>query len=63
MSSELVVEYFGAADPEVATTIWSLGGNDAGDFSIVPQEGIPEEYLASLSFRNLPNYQMSADSD
>ena len=63
MSSELVVEYFGAADPEEATTIWSLGGNDAGDFSIVPVGDIPGDLQASLSFSNPPNFEDPADSD
>ena len=54
----LSVEMFMAEDPDTDNTnmtiTWSLGGPDAGDFTIVNGD---------LTFRASPNYEMPADAD
>ena len=55
----LIVVTFNAVDPDPdnlnnMTITWSLGGPDAGDFTI--EEG-------ALTFRASPNYEMPADAD
>ena len=55
----LTVVTFTATDPDVdnddnETITWSLGGPDAGDFTIVGGD---------LTFRESPNYEMPADAD
>ena len=54
---ELTVVTFTATDPDDdnPTITWSLGGLDAGDFTI-NEEG-------ALTFRASPNYEMPADAD
>jgi serralysin len=55
--TELLVVEFMADDPnpdDITTITWSLGGPDAGDFTI---EG------GALTFRASPNYEMPADAD
>ena len=52
----LVLATYTASDPEgQAITRWSLGGSDAGDFSI-SEDG-------ELTFRNTPDYDRPADSN
>ena len=52
----LVLATYTASDPEgQAITRWSLGGSDAGDFSI-SEDG-------ELTFRNTPDYDSPADSN
>ena len=48
----LEVETYAARDEESQTISWSLGGDDAGDFTI--------NSSGALSFRNPPNYEMPA---
>ena len=54
----LEVERFEAMDPDpdnnIMTITWSLGGPDAGDFTIIG---------GALTFRASPNYEMPADAD
>ena len=45
-----------AVGPEAASTMWSLSGDDAGDFNISPSGGV-------LTFRNSPDYENPADMD
>ena len=52
----LVLATYTASDPEgQAITRWSLGGSDAGDFSISGD--------GELTFRNTPDYDRPADSN
>ena len=48
------VATYTATDPEGASVMWSLGGVDAGDFTI--DNGV-------LSFAKTPNYEAAADAD
>ena len=49
------VENYTASGPNAASATWTLGGDDAGDFSI-SSNGV-------LSFRSSPNFEMAADAD
>ena len=49
------VETYTAAGPDAASATWSLGGDDAGDFSI-NSDGV-------LTFRVTPDYENPVDAD
>ena len=56
-TTERILATYSATDPEdpsAAITRWSLGGSDAGDFTITES--------GELSFRNVPDYDKPADS-
>ena len=50
------MQTYTARDEETETISWSLGGTDAGPFSIDPSSGV-------LSFDSRPNYEMPTDAD
>ena len=52
-TADLTVETYTARDEETETITWSLGGDDAGDFTIDSSTG-------KLSFAQRPNYEMPA---
>ena len=60
----LVVEFM-ADDPDTDNTnmtiTWSLGGPDAGDFTIIASGA--DDTNGALTFRASPNYEMPADAD
>ena len=56
MAVDLTVATYTARDEETETISWSLGGTDAGPFSIDPSSGV-------LSFDSRPNYEIPTDAD
>ena len=50
------VATYTASGPESANAMWSLGGDDAGDFSIGSSSGV-------LTFVRAPDYENAADDD
>ena len=59
MAVDLTVATYTARDEETETISWSLGGTDAGDFSIDPSSGV-------LSFDSMPDYpdhEIPTDAD
>ena len=51
-----MVAMYSATGPESANAMWSLGGDDAGDFSIGSSSGV-------LTFVRAPDYENAADDD
>ena len=51
-----------AIDPEGQTIAWTLGGADAGDFSIERRSAAAADF-PSVFFRNQPDFEDPADSD
>ena len=57
-TTEILATYVGN-DPESGDTLtWSLGGADAGDFTITPTG-----FLGELKFKAVPDFENQADSD
>ena len=53
-TADLTVADYDARDEETETITWSLGGADAGNFTINPNSGV-------LSFARRPNFEMPVD--
>ena len=59
-----VLATYTAADPEgSAVTRWSLGGSDAGDFTITDTSEQAGRTTADLTFRNPPDFDRPADGN
>ena len=63
MGSGLNLLQFTSFDAEQQTIAWSLGGDDAGDFSIQFNFSVLYSTFAQLSFKNQPNFEVPDDSD
>ncbi len=58
-SATEILSIYTASDPDSDTLVWSLGGDDAGDFTITRNSSGHGE----LKFRAVPNYETPADAD